>query len=293
MAKTTGKTIRIYLADGKPSGLLITEIMGWTGRVYQIPRTLLPSLAKNEDLEKTGIYILSGPSEANPNKEKVYIGEGDNLFKRLAQHEKNEKKDFWNKATAVISKDENLTKSHVRYLESRLVEVASKAKRAEVGNSNSPRPKALPKPDVDYMESFLEQVLLILPILGLSFAKPTPGSQETQPDSPTFEYNSVGTHATAQEIDGEFVVFKGSTARKQGTASWKSYKSLRDQLVKEKKLIDLSKEYYQFSENVGFASPSAAAAVVYAGNQNGRKKWKLKGTRKTYKQWQEELLEQL
>ena len=204
-----------------------------------------------------------------------------------------EKKDFWNKAIAVISKDENLTKAHVRYLESRLVEVASKAKRAEVGNSNSPRPKALPKPDVDYMESFLEQVLLILPILGLSFAKPTPGSQETQPDSPTFEYNSVGTHATAQEIDGEFVVFKGSTARKQGTASWKSYKSLRDQLVKEKKLIDLSKEYYQFSENVGFASPSAAAAVVYAGNQNGRKKWKLKGTRKTYKQWQEELLEQL
>jgi hypothetical protein len=32
----------------------------------------------------------------------------------------------------------------------------------------------------------------------------------------------VGTHAEAQEIDGEFVDFQGSAARKQGIASWSS-----------------------------------------------------------------------
>jgi hypothetical protein len=36
---------------------------------------------------------------------------------------------------------------------------------------------------------------------------------------PDFVMNPVGTDARAQEIDGEFVVLKGSTARKQGVAS--------------------------------------------------------------------------
>src|SRR4051794_5894144 len=50
--------------------------------------------------------------------------------------------------------------------------------------------------------------------------------------------NTVGTGARAQETDGEFVVLKGSTSRKQGIPSWTSYKALRDQLVQEGKLAD-------------------------------------------------------
>ncbi len=36
-----------------------------------------------------------------------------------------------------------------------------------------------------------------------------------------------------------------------------------------------------------FASPSAAAAVVFAGNKNGRLAWRDKDTGMTYKKWQE------
>ena len=34
----TGKTVRIFLADGHPSGILLAEISNWTGNVLVAPR---------------------------------------------------------------------------------------------------------------------------------------------------------------------------------------------------------------------------------------------------------------
>lgn len=103
----------------------------------------------------------------------------------------------------------------------------------------------------------------------------------------------VGTRAEAQEIDGEFIVFKGSTARKQGIASWTSYKTLRDQLVLDGRLTDgLDPALYVFAEDVPFNSPSAAAAVVFGGNQSGPRVWKTRDGGQTYGEWQTEKLRQ-
>ncbi len=43
----------------------------------------------------------------------------------------------------------------------------------------------------------------------------------------------------------------------------------------------------EFVEDVPFASPSAAAAVVYGGNMNGRAAWKLLSTGQSYGDWQD------
>jgi hypothetical protein len=37
-----------------------------------------------------------------------------------------------------------------------------------------------------------------------------------------------------------------------------------------------------------FKSPSAAAAVILDRNSNGRREWKLVGSKSTYHEWQEE-----
>lgn len=298
MNKNIGKTVRIFMADGTPSGLLTAEIINWTGRFYLVPRPKIPDLIKREDAKRTGLYVLSGPSESNLSREKVYIGESDNVLKRLVQHEKNENRDFWNRAVMVVSKDENLTKSHVRYLESRLIEIAKKSQRAEIDNTTAPDTKSLPESESADMEFFLDQVLLILPILGFTFTKPSPSggerSLDTPEGSPLFSYEFVGTHATAREIEGEFIVFKGSTARKEARPSWKSYKGLREQLLKDGKIANsLNDGFYVFKENVAFNSPSAAAAVIFGGNQNGRKRWRIQGSKKTYAQWKEELLKDI
>jgi len=289
-----GKTIRIYLAEGSPSGVLLAEVGNWTGKLTVCPRTDLAKLNERPDTKRTGLYFLAGPDPEKITKNRVYVGESDNAFKRLIQHDKDENKDFWNRAVIITSKDENLTKAHVRYLESRLIELTSRAGRAVLANSTSPDRPALPEPDIADMEYFLGQVRLVLPVLGFTFTEPvisldqTTGQVEDKNASPIFAMNPSGTYATAQEVDGRFIVFAGSTARKEGAASWDSYRGLRDQLVQDGKLDNSDAEgFYCFTENVEFASPSAAATVVNAGNQNGRIVWKVKDTGQSYRDWQD------
>ena len=72
------------------------------------------------------------PDPDSPAKDQVYVGEGDSVLARLTGHDTDESKDFWTKAVFVISKDQNLTKAHGRYLESRLIEMASSGKHYDV-----------------------------------------------------------------------------------------------------------------------------------------------------------------
>ena len=242
-------------------------------------------------MKRTGIYCLVGPDPESPHRDRIYIGEGDSVFVRLTAHDKDETKDFWTRAVIVTSKDENLTKSHGRYLESRLISMAHEAGRAAVTNGTAPPLPSLPEPDIADMEYFLAQVQLVLPVLGFSFLQPKPAFTELdalQKSVTKFVMRDAGTEAHAAEINGEFVVLEGSTARKQGTKSWDSYKDLRDQLVQDGALVEgPSPDLYQFADNVPFASPSAAATTVAAGNRNGRITWKVEGSGQTYAEWQE------
>lgn len=287
-----GKTIRVYLADGTPTGPVIAEIINWTGQVVVVPRAQLHEMAKRDELQRTGVYVLVGP-DPQAGTDRVYFGEADDVFERLKTHDKDESKDFWTRAVTITSKDFNLTKAHGRHLESRLIDLAYLAKRAKVSNGNMPGLKTLPESDVADMEYFLDQLRLVLPVLGFDFLRP-PATRDQLPgakDAPKLTMQDVGASATAKEVDGTFVVLKGSTARKQGSPSWDSYITLRDDLVAQKKLVPRTDDLFEFAEDVEFSSPSAAAAVVAAANRNGRITWKL-ASGVTYAQWKESQVEQ-
>jgi len=293
-----GRSIRIFLVDGDASGLLTAEVMNWSGKVLVSPRSRLADLAKREEISRTGIYILAGPDPENPIGEIVYVGEGDNVFKRLASHDKDETKEFWTRCVGVISKDLNLTKAHVRYLESRLIVMGYDAGRAKIHNNTAPPLPPMPEADIADMEGFLEHIELMLPVLGFSFLKPKPNVSRPAGDepsiggeSPTFEFSSGEAKATAKEINGEFVVLKDSTATLAPRPSWTSYRELRQQLVDEKKLVVVpDKGLLLFVEDVYLSSPSAGAAIVAAGNTNGRAAWKTTDTRQTYGDWHQSQL---
>jgi hypothetical protein len=291
-----GKTIRIFLADGAPTGVLTAEIINWTGKLLVAPRSQLSILAKRDEIKRTGVYCLVGPDPEAPHRDRVYIGEGDSVLTRLTAHDKDETKDFWTRTVLVISKDENLTKSHGRYLESQLISMGLKAGRAVIANGTAPAATPLPEPDVADMEYFLEQLQMILPVLGFQFLQPklelSFAPEARHQDLERFVMRDAGTEAHAIEANGEFVVLKGSIARKQGTKSWDSYKDLREQLVADGLLKDSPQtDFFQFVENVPFTSPSAAAAVVAASNRNGRLTWKLERTGQTYAEWQQAKLD--
>jgi uncharacterized protein DUF4357 len=213
------------------------------------------------------------------------VGEGDNVFTRLVMHSRDPTKDFWTIAVICVSKDENLTKSHGRFLESRLIALATSASRASIVNGTNPACNPLPEADVSDMEYFLEQVQVIFPVLGLTFLQPVPSVTEHRI---VFENTDVGAHARAIESDGEFVVLKGSTARKDGSPSWMNYRELRDELLQAGKLRQSDNpEYLEFKDDVPFRSPSAAAAIAAAANRSGPTMWRVQGSGQTYGEWQE------
>jgi hypothetical protein len=288
-----GRTIRIFLADGAPTGILTAEIMNWTGKVVVAPRTRLPDLIARPEAGRTGLYFLTGPDPEDAMRTMMYVGESDSVRDRLLQHNADDAKDFFTRVCIVVSKDENLTKTHVRYLESRLIGIIKLANRAKLTNGTAPLFDLLPESDRADMEFFIEQIGVILPVLGFDFTQAPllPTTQAKGPGiimQPQFEMSAVGVKADAVEANGEFVVLKGSMARLAGTASWTSYKGQRDKLMADGKLVESDQSnILTFAENVAFDSPSAAAAVVYAGNQNGRIAWRVKGTGQTYKDWQD------
>ncbi len=285
-SETQGRTLRLYLVDGSPTGIVTAEIINWTGKVIVAPRSRLAELARRDGAQRTGIYCLVGPDPENANEAAVYVGEADNVLTRLVYHDKDESKDFWTRTIVVTSKDENLTKSHGRYLEARRLQIALAAGRARLINGTTPAPPSLPEADVADMEYFLAQIAMVLAVLGFPFLQPRLAAGS--PATPSFKLEGVGVRAEAREVDGEFVVLKGSTARKHGVGSWTSYRGLRDDLVASGELVDTDDpDLYVFAEDVPFASPSAAATVIMARNCNGRREWKEGSTGKTYGEWQE------
>lgn len=291
-----GKTIKLYLVEGVPTGILTAEIMNWTGKFLVVPRAQLFKLAARNDAKRTGIYFLIGADMENPHRDRVYIGESDDVFGRLTVHEKDEKKDFWTRTALVTSKDENLTKSHTLYLESRLIKIATEAGRAILDNGTMPE-KYLPESEVSDMEYFLAQVQLVLPVLGFSFLQPKPVIEDTaeySDQSPELVLKMASTHARAREINGEFIVLSGSLARKQHVESIsKGYRTIREELIAEGKLAgNADGDHYKFTEDVPFGSPSAAACAVLGMGINGRTSWKISESQQTYADWQDEKLEE-
>lgn len=302
---STGKSVRLFLADGTPGGLLTAEIMNWTGHVVAAPRSELAALLKRPEVARTGIYILLGDDPESLGGQLGYIGEGDDVGKRLYQHARPEGmngKDFWNLAVVLTSKDMNLTKAHARYLESRLITLALAAKRARLTNSTAPPPIALPEADVSDMEYFISQAKIVLPLLGVNILRstvahssgPSAETSDSMPESPVFRLGmpSEGVEATAQEIDGEFTVREGSTARRKWVGTTHAYQQLREKLEGDGTLMPSADDKkVLFARDFVFASPSAAAAVVLGRVSNGREAWKTDGSRIPYGEWQNRLLE--
>ncbi|MGS2743921.1 GIY-YIG nuclease family protein [Halomonas sp. LS-001] len=294
---TQGRSIRLFLVDGTPNGLLTAEIMNWTGHVLTGPRTKLTELVQRPECGRTGIYFLVGPDLEGSPRPQVYIGESDDVGTRLKQHNRPEDKggkDFWEKVCLVTSKDQNLTKAHVKYLESLLIQSAGELGRCKLVNGTAHDYINLPESDRADMAFFIEQIRTVLPVLGLDFlrGRPTPSSQSrVEPKvpeaSPRFvaEVPRYGIKAYGQEVDGEFYVLEGSTARGSWTGAKGGYQSLYQQLCDDQVLVDIDSGLKRFTSDYAFTSPSAAAAVVSGRSSNGRQHWKLESTGQTYVAW--------
>ena len=112
-----GKTVTTYLIDGDPKGTQYAFISNKICQMFVIPRSNLAYLNEQEKLHKPAFYILIGEDETT--KPQAYIGETENFKERVKDHDS--KKAFWQKALVFVSKDEDMTKADVQYLEYRAI----------------------------------------------------------------------------------------------------------------------------------------------------------------------------
>jgi hypothetical protein len=214
---SSGKQIKLFLIDGTPGGLTTAEITNWTGHVLSAPAVLIWQTFSNVTRlnEPAPMYVLLGDDEAAAGNTRCYIGEADVIADRLRYHQRD--KDFWDRIVIITSKDANLAKAHGRYLESRLIDLATRAGPVTLDNGTAPPVPALPEADASDMDYFLAQLQIVLPVLGVNairvpLPKPLiPPSGETTESSIFHLRNAkVGVDAQAQQIDGEFTMLAGS-----------------------------------------------------------------------------------
>jgi len=262
-----GFSIQIFLPDGTPDGLRIVEKSNWTGCGVVCPRSQFPDAKGRSEFAKTGVYILIGPS-VEGDLPTIYIGEGDPVRPRIEQHFA--RKDFWTSLILFTSKDENLNKAHVQYLEARLITLAWEAKRSVIDNGNSPQLPSLSEPDIAAMESFLEEMLLIYPVLSLTaFEKP----RSSPPTAQLLYLKSKGIAATGYEAAQGFVIMAGSQAVTRTVPSIHRYLiEFRDSLI-QKGIFVPEKDFLRLSQDYTFNSPSTAAGIMLGRSANGRIEW--------------------
>jgi hypothetical protein len=264
-----GFSIAMYLPTGDPEGFRIVSKSHWTGKGLVIPRSQFPIVKSEALLKAAGAYVLVGPVEERE-LPTIYVGEGDPVLKRLQDHYS--KKDFWTWAVAFVSSDRTINKAHVEYLEARLVELATQAKRCILDNENTPTVPTLSEPEQADAESFLADMLSIYPILGINaFEKPV---GLVSPDSDSLVLSAKGLKAQGYESGSEFVVKQGSQAALSQVPSIHQYMStLRKDLVDNGVLVQKD-GVYLFSQDYPFGSPSTAAGVILGRSANGRTEWK-------------------
>ncbi len=267
-----GKTIKIFLIDGEPNGRMSCELSNWSGKAYKIPRIKVKECSDREDLTSTGVYLLFGKDDSG--KDQVYIGEAESILKRLNQQLS--QKDFWNEAIVFISKDENLNKAHIKYLENRLHDIAKSAGRYTVDNSIIPTQSSISESDRAEMEEFIEYIKMLVNTLGHKVFDEKREFRPKQKQESFFIKAARGAEGQGELTSDGFVVFKSSKAAASFVNSiTPNFVALRQKLIDEGVLEDRG-EYLEFSDDYIFSSPSTAAAIVMGRNANGLTEWKTK-----------------
>jgi len=266
-------TIKIFLVHGDPKRLRTAELSNWTGKAVAGPRSEFEGVIGREESGSSGVYFLTG-NDPESGRPAIYVGEAENIRDRVKVHLE---KDFWNQIVYFMSKDENLTKAHIRYLEGKLIEQARQVNRALVVNGQSSGSK-LPESDREDMEVFLGKIYQLLPVLGVELLVTPAGKASTDAEKEMLYCEIKGLKAKGRLTPNGFLVLKGSQAVLKERESSKKYPwpvNIRQRL-KDEGILSVSEDHLAFTRDEEFSSPSAAAAVVHGGHANGLTAWKNK-----------------
>lgn len=278
-----GKSINLFLVDGKPNGLIKCTLANWTGISYRIPRTKVEDCSGREELSQTGVYFLFGTSEEDE-KDMVYVGQagvrknGEGLLNRLIEHKRSPEKDYWTEAVVFTTTNNSFGPTEISYLESRFCFMAKKADRYEVKNGNEPTPGNITEEKKSELEEFIEYAQIIMGTLGhkvfeeLSRSNNANDVKESEERSIFYmnrksRKSGIQIEASCEQTNEGFVVLKGSKIELKDSESI-------PKMVKQKREQASINSEGVLQENILLKSPSYAAGFVVGGHANGLEEWR-------------------
>ena len=263
-----GKTIELFLVNGTSDSVVTAELSNWNGKAIKIPRMEVAKCDR-EDIRGVGVYFLICHEDVG--QDSIYIGEAENVHKRLLQHlrdyQADKEKYYWGTAVVFVGRD--LNKALIRYLEKRFVEIALECGRYRTLTKVTYDP-VIKESQVATMEEFIDNVKTLLDTLGYKVLVPVPKAG----DGTDFLFCSGnGAEAKGFVSPGGFTVVKNSIVSDHVTPSFKirgkSYFDLRQKMEADAIIVDR-----KFVQNYEFSAPSAASAVILGRNSNGKMDWK-------------------
>jgi hypothetical protein len=164
----------------------------------------------------------------------------------------------------------------VQFLESHLVQRAKNAKRLPLDNKDSPTEPTLSEADKADMQVFLQNLLEMLPVLGVHAFEQSAQTLSTDV-APRLTCQGKGLIAYGYESTQGFLVKAGSQASLEPAPSMKEHirgmYDLRQELILNG-VLQVKDTSYEFVQDYSFSSPSTAAAIVLGRSANGRVNWK-------------------
>lgn len=290
-----GRVLKIYVMGREPRSLKSVELVNWTGQAFFGRREHLAQAKTRPELNEPAIYMLLSGGDTDKSSIDIYIGETDNFSERLASHTYN--KDWWSQFVVFVSKDKNLTKAHVKFLEAEIYKLAKKSiGTLIVKNTAIPSGASLPESDIASMREFLDNIIFVLESLGVSYF---PSSVQVMNHSLVTSTAPIVTIANREEFyitlpkelsgsdganlksfmvlrNGSYILKEGSFVRKNARDSFNdhSYYNLWKQITESDSVVEIDNHLYKTVKDIEFRSPSGAGAIVRGGQTNGRTEWK-------------------
>jgi hypothetical protein len=266
----TGSSITILLTDGTPEGLRIVSKSHWTGVALVCSRTrYLDARAERPEYGAPGVYVLVGRAEDPSLEGRIYIGESEDTRRRIDDHAS---RDFWTRVVVFTSTNMGLNKASIKHLESRLIKLAKDADRFELENTSFPTGSALSEADLVAAEAFLEDMLMIYPLIGVRAFEPL------EEASSKLRLHLSGPSAEAEGVQTEdgFLVFADARARATPVESIPPWAERQRQALLASGILAPfdDADSLILKEDHEFASPSAAAAVILGRSAAGPIEWK-------------------
>lgn len=283
--QTVGRVVKIFITGQDPRSLRTVELDNWTGVAITGQPEFFKKALEAEVLARSCVYLLikSGPDDDLP---EIYVGESDDFSQRYTNGRFPIEFDTF---LIFTSKDDNLTRAHVKWLEEKLWSILKgNSGKVVVANANKPTSSNLPRADVATMQTYLGNMIYVLEALGYDLFS----VQERMSVAHSKQPDEVGSHTPSVVIDlyatlpnkpddraylryedGSYVLKAGSLVNGKITDSLPAnVRKLREQLIQDGSLVDRG-DRLELTRDLPFSKPSPASALTKGRSSTGYRDW--------------------